>query len=202
MNENTTMKVSVRRVLRSLVVVVGLTGCGATEPEAASSLDPAVRARHRQIELEQRALEQRRLQLQGQVLAELRRLRNQRQASTAGAEETGDEGAGEEDKLMVFGGTSHEVFIGCLCEEKETESVFNMLGEYGSDSSATSLRNKFSLYGSNHDDTSACNPKAKRPPTVVTSKGKSLGLLTMNPALKKRISAPAVTGWLARMCGE
>jgi hypothetical protein len=35
----------------------------------------------------------------------------------------------------------------------------------------------------------------------VTSDGKSLGLLTINPSLKKRITAVSVADWLARMCG-
>ena len=90
--------------------------------------------------------------------------------------------------------------MGCLCEGQESESVFNLTGEYGSDLSENSMRNKFGPYGTNSADTSACNPDATHPPTVVASDGQSLGLLTLNPSLKKRIVTPSVADWLARMC--
>ena len=77
---------------------------------------------------------------------------------------------------------------------------FRML--HKTDLSPISMRNKFSPYGSNYDDTSACNAAATHPPLIVTSDGKSLGLLTVNTSLKKRIDTPSVTDWLARMCGE
>jgi hypothetical protein len=155
----------------------------------------------RQIEREQRDLEQRRAQLQQQVLGELRKLRESRQASTNGAEPSGDDDAAkDEDDLVVFGGATHEVFLGCLCDGQRPDSVFNLSGEHGSDVSPASIRNKFSPYGSNHDDTSACDAKATHPPVVLTSQGKSLGLLTINPELKRRITTPSVADWLARMC--
>jgi hypothetical protein len=155
-----------------------------------------------QIEREQRDLEQRRAQLQQQVLGELRKLRESRQASTNGAEPSTDDGsdAEKDDDLVVFGGGTHEVFLGCLCDGKRPDSVFNLSGEHGSDVSPASIRNKFSPYGSNHDDTSACDAKATHPPVVLTSAGKSLGLLTVNPDLKRRITTPSVADWLTRMC--
>jgi hypothetical protein len=101
----------------------------------------------------------------------------------------------------VFGGAKHEVFLGCLCDEQHTDSVFNLLGPHGSDDSQTSIRNKFAPYGSNYDDTSACNANATHPPVVLDSDGKTLGLLSLNASLKKRITSPSVTDWLGRMCG-
>lgn len=156
--------------------------------------------RDRQVRRDQRALERRRHKLQKQVLAELRKLRESRQASTGGAEPVAEE-PGADCELLVFGGASHEVFLGCLSDERRPDSVFNMVGEHGSDLSPASMRNKFAPYGSNYDDTSACNTAATHPPVVVSAGGKSLGLLTMNPALKRRITAPSVADWLARMCG-
>jgi hypothetical protein len=153
-------------------------------------------------ESDQRELEQRRLKLQRQVLTELGKLRESRQASTAGAEPASDAATSSADfELLIFGGPSHEVFLGCLCDERRADSVFNLVGQYGSDTSPTSIRNKFEPYGSNQEETSACNAAATRPPIVVSSDGKSLGLLTMNSSLKKRISSPSVGDWLARMCG-
>lgn len=190
------------RVLILTLAAVGLGGCASQGPSTASGPSDAEHQRH--SEREQKELERRLRQLEGQVLADLRKLRESRQASTGAAEPAGkDEPASPADsELLVFGGASHEVFLGCLCDQHHTDSVFNMLGEHGSHLSATSIRNKFGAYGSNYDDTSACSPEASRPPVVVAADGKSLGLLTSNPALKKRISAASVTDWLARMCGE
>jgi hypothetical protein len=136
------------------------------------------------------------------VLTELRKLRESRQASTGAAEPAHeDEPVSAADyELLVFGGANHEVFLGCLCDEHRPDSVFNMAGEHGSDLSPDSIRNKFAPYGSDHDDTSACNAAATHPPVVLASDGKSLGLLTSNASLKRRITAPSVADWLARVC--
>lgn len=176
---------------------------------ACTSLEPAEvpqsphQSREPRSEPDHGSLDRRRLGLQRQLLSELRKLRENRQASTTGVESPEEApNQGNEQKLLVFGGVSHEVFLGCLCDELDRESVFNLAGEFGSDLSVTSLRNKFAPYGSDRDDTSTCNPTATRPPLVITSDGKSLGLLTTNAALKKRITAPSVTDWLARMCAQ
>lgn len=197
------MKTGVARVLLTSLGACGLAAsCTPAEPAAAPARAEA-KSDH-EIQREQRALERRRLQLQKQLLGELRKLRESRQASTGAAEPAGEDAppTKDDDKLLIFGGANHEAFLGCLCEEHNPDSVFNMLGEYGADSSATSLRNKFAPYGSNYDDTSACNAKATHPPVVLAPDGKSLGLLTVNPSLKRRITAPSVSDWLVRVCGE
>ena len=191
---------------RALLMTLG-GGCfafaGCSPPETAAVAPHQVDAQqNRQSERDQRELARRRLQLENQVLAELRKLRQSRQASTGAAEPAReDEPVSAPDyELQVFGGASHEVFLGCLCDEQRPDSVFNLAGEHGSDMSADSIRNKFAPYGSDSDDTSACNPAATHPPVVVASDGKSLGLLTINPSLKRRITAPSVADWLARVC--
>lgn len=196
------MQTGVARVLSNMLGVGYLAACAVQEPAAAPAEHTALGDGEDNAQSELRALERRRLQLQTQLLGELRKLRESRQASTGAAEPAADTDPAEENKLLVFGGASHEVFLGCLCEEQDRDSVFNMTGEFGSELSSTSLRNKFAPYGSDHDDTSTCNAAASRPPLVVTSDGKSLGLLTMNPSLKKRITAPSVADWLARMCSR
>lgn len=189
---------------RVLLLMTGLScsaACAPVEPAAAPPQQAAAN-QDQQIERDQRELDERRLQLQNQVLADLRKLKERRQASASGA--ASDEAPANEEgdcELLVFGGATHEVFLGCLSTEQRPDSVFNLAGEHGSDLSPNSIRNKFAPYGSNHDDTSACNPKAKRPPVVVSSGGKSLGLLTMNAWLDRRITASSVSDWLARMCG-
>ncbi len=181
-----------------------VTACAASGPVAVPQHREAKAEGERDLEREQRALEHRRLRLQYKVLSELRKLRDSRQASTGAAEQAPDEDSelAAADELLLFGGANREVFLGCLCDEQRSDSVFNMLGEHGSHQSATSIRNKFAAYGSNHDDTSACNTAATHPPVVLASDGRSVGLLTLNAGLKRSITVPSVTDWLARMCGE
>ncbi len=190
-------------ITRVLLVagVSGFLGCAPVEPAAAPAR--AEVNSDQRIAREQRELERRRLQLEQQLLTELRKLRDSRQASTGPAEPAGDQPASPaDDELLLFGGAKRDVFLGCLCDEHHPDSVFNMLGEHGSQLSATSIRNKFAPYGSNYDDTSACNAAATRPPVLLTSDGKTLGLLSLNASLKKSITTQSVTDWLARMCGE
>jgi len=195
------MQTGTARVLLMTLGLSCMASCSPPEPAAApqSKAEP-----DGQLEREQLALQRRRLQLENRLLTELRKLRESRQASTGAAEPArDDEPTSTTDcELLVFGGAIHEAFIGCLCDESRADSVFNRLGEHGSDLSPMSMRNKFSPYGSNYDDTSACNAAATHPPVVVTSEGKSLGLLTINASLKKRIPAPSAADWLTRMCGE
>ncbi len=187
------------RVVRLLLILLGVRGLAACSvPEAAAVPNKSEAQRDHQIEREQRALDRRRLRLQRQMLSDLRALRESRDGATEQVSDHPSEHA--EYRLLIFGGASHEVYLGCLCDAENPESVFNLTGEFGSDLSQNSMRNKFAPYGSNNEDTSACSATATHPPSVLASDGKSLGLLTLNPSLKRRISVPSVAGWLARMC--
>ncbi len=189
------------RVVQLLLIGLGvrcLVACSV--PEAAATPREETGQSEQDIRRE-RAFDRRRERMQKQLLTDLRALKDGRNAASGGTEPASDETAEPAAyKLLIFGGASHEVYLGCLCEGQESESVFNRTGEFGSDLSENSLLNKFAPYGSNSADTSACNPAATHPPSVVASDGKSLGLLTLNTSLKKRIVTPSVTGWLARMC--
>src|SRR5258705_6141907 len=85
-------------------------GCTRLEPSAAAPGASDAHQRDRQIKREQRGLERRRLQLENRVLAELRKLRESRQASTGDAEPARDDDAAStpDYELLVFGGASHE----------------------------------------------------------------------------------------------
>lgn len=188
------------RAVRGLLFASGLicsVGCSPPEPAAAPE---QTAERDEASDREVQALEERRQQLEKELLADLRKLREARQASTGGADVAHDDSS-DECEILVFGGPIREVFLGCLSDESRADSVFNLKGEHGSNISPLSIRNKFTPYGSNHDDTSACSTKAKHPPVVVASDGKSLGLLTVNPALDRRIKTASVSDWLLRMCG-
>ena len=190
------------RVVQLLLIGLGvrcLVACSV--PEAAATPRKETGQSERDIRREQRAVDRRRARMQKQILSDLRALKDGRNAPSGGTEPASDQTpAPAAYKLLIFGGASHEVYLGCLCEGQEPESAFNPTGEFGSDLSENSMLNKFAPYGSNSADTSACNPAATHPPSVVASDGKSLGLLTLNTSLKKRIVTPSVTGWLARMC--
>ncbi len=180
--------------LFALLAVRCLVGCAAQASPATPS--PAPTERGRDTAREQRTLDSGHQGLQNQVLSDLQKLREARARSREASAPPSESAT----KLLVFGGTHHEVYLGCLCDGQNPESVFNLTGEYGSGLSGISLRNKSAPYGGKHQDTSVCNAHATHPPSVVASDGKSLGLLTVNESLKKRIATPAVTDWLARMC--
>jgi hypothetical protein len=197
------MQMRSAKVLLRTLSACALVGCTTTTAEPAATPSPGDAEGEPQVAHEQQALEKRLQLLENQALSELRKLRESRQASTGAAEPARDDEASDaDDELMILGGARHEVFLGCLCGEHRPDSVFNMLGEHGSHASPASIRNKFAPYGSNYDDTSACNVAATHPPVVMAPDGKSLGLLTLNASLERRITAPSVFNWLTRMCGE
>lgn len=182
-----------------LFSLVGSVGCSLPETTAASGKGTAPSAHvDHDLPREQNEIEHRRVQQQDQLLSDLHRLHAERAGLTELAHANASHGP--QSKLLIFGGANHEVYLGCLCDGKNPESVFNLAGEYGSTRSSTSLRNKRAPYGSSHEDTSACNGNARHPPSVVASDGKALGLLTVNPSLKKRIATQSVTDWLTRVC--
>ena|SRR5450432_3022818 len=190
------------RVVQLLLIGLGVRCLAACSvPEAAATPRKETGQSERDIRREQHAVDRRRERAQKQILRDLRSLKDGQNAPSGGTEPASDQTPKPPAyKLLVFGGASHEVYLGCLCDGQESESVFNLNGEFGSDLSENSMRNKFASYGSNSADTSACSPAATHPPSVVASDGKPLGLLTLNTSLRKRIVMPSVAGWLARMC--
>jgi hypothetical protein len=190
------------RVVQSLLIGFGvrcLVACSV--PEAAATPPKETRQSERDPRRAERAVDRRRERIQRQILSDLRALKDSPNAPSKVTQSVSEQAPEPATyKLLIFGGASHEVYLGCLCEGQD--SVFNLAGEFGSDLSENSMRNKFAPYGSNSADTSACNPAATHPPSVVASDGKSLGLLTLNTSLKKRIVTPSVVEWLARMCSS
>jgi len=86
-----------------------------------------------------------------------------------------------QQKLMLFGGEGHKVYLGCLsCSEYSTDSVFNQYGTFGSRYSGTSIWNHYSDYGSAYSSWGACNPYANDPPVIVDLDGNFYGRLTLN----------------------
>ena len=84
-------------------------------------------------------------------------------------------------KLMIFGGSDHKTYLGCLnCNKYAIDSILNTFGEYGSQYSSSSIFNRFGDFGSPYSTYSACNSYATDPPVIVDSEGKFYGRLTVN----------------------
>lgn len=102
---------------------------------------------------------------------------------------------------MVFGGPSHDTYLGCLsCSEYSAESVLNEYGTFGSRYSSTSIFNPYSQYGSKYSAYSACNPYASDPPVVVDPSGNYYGRLTIARYHPERFGGPDVLRWLDSSC--
>jgi hypothetical protein len=108
-----------------------------------------------------------------------------------------------EQRLMIFGGADHDVYLGCLsCLPTAPDSVFNIIGKYGSEISPSSVRNHISRYGDPISSTSACNILASEPPVLVDRTGKYYGELTMNELRTKRTTLKAALVWLKQTCAD
>lgn len=106
-------------------------------------------------------------------------------------------------KLMVFGGTGHDVYLGCLnCPEYASDSIFNTYGQFGSPYSTTSILNQYGRFGSAYSSESACNPYATDPPVIVDGAGHFHGYLTANEYKPGAVSDPTIRAWLLGVCGR
>ena len=104
-------------------------------------------------------------------------------------------------KWMIFGGTDHTVYLGCLnCPEYAVDSVKNQYGTHGSAYSQDSIMNHYSQYGSPYSAESACNQYANDPPVIVDQAGKFYGRLTLNRYRNDIGMGAQLAGWLAAVC--
>ncbi|PAJ87276.1 MULTISPECIES: hypothetical protein [Burkholderia cepacia complex] len=100
-------------------------------------------------------------------------------------------------KLMLFGGKSHDVYLGCLnCSDMSLDSVHNDIGRYGSDISPLSIFDDIGRYGSTISSESACNDMASDPPVIVDQNGGFYGYLTLNDMHSKAVTDPSILAWL------
>jgi hypothetical protein len=100
-------------------------------------------------------------------------------------------------KLMVFGGPSHQMYLGCLnCPESASDSIFNEYGPNGNEFSAASVRNSSSPYGSPLSAFSACNLYAADPPVIVDAQGTFYGRLTVNRLHPQAVRNEHLIQWL------
>lgn len=101
------------------------------------------------------------------------------------------------NKIMLFGGSGHKTYLGCLsCYGTSSESLFNEYGSFGSAYSSTSIFNNYSVFGSQYSMYSACNPYASDPPVVVDGNGIYYGRLTVNKYRSDRYGNENLQIWL------
>ncbi len=83
--------------------------------------------------------------------------------------------------LQIFGGQKHNIYLGCLnCSNLETESIWNVQGNYGNSQHEKSIWNDKGIYGSLGSNFSPWNKLAKYPPVLKDNKGEFYGYLSTN----------------------
>lgn len=83
--------------------------------------------------------------------------------------------------LLLFGGSDHKTFLGCLnCADTSETSVCNDVGQYGSDVAENSIWNEVGPYGSDVSPTSPWDDVSQDAPIIVDNTGKSYGYFSAN----------------------
>ncbi|WP_257214664.1 hypothetical protein [Variovorax sp. 54] len=89
--------------------------------------------------------------------------------------------------LLLFGGTGHKTFLGCLnCGSYDGGSVCNAYGQFGSRYQSDSIWNPYGTYGSKYNSASPWNKYSTDAPAVVDKEGNFYGYLSANPYISKR----------------
>jgi len=90
-------------------------------------------------------------------------------------------------ELLLFGGTSHKDFLGCLnCPPADNGSVWNAIGEHGSRLSPNSIWNRLGTYGNKFSSLSPWNKFSSTAPVVVDRDGTFYGYFSANKLHPKR----------------
>jgi hypothetical protein len=118
--------------------------------------------------------------------------------------ESNASGTAGQGKLMIFGGTNHETYLGCLnCAQAAPDSISNEYGQNGSRYSQTSIWNHYSQFGSPYAPYSACNPYSTDPPVIVDDAGTYYGRLTLNQFHPELGAGRQPINWLKQVvCAE
>lgn len=97
------------------------------------------------------------------------------------------------EALLLFGGSSHDEFIGCLnCGKYDNGSICNKYGEYGSKYNSKSIWNKYGEYGSKYSNKSPWNKYATNPPVIVDKNGGFYGYFAAGKYQSKRTTIKAL----------
>lgn len=94
---------------------------------------------------------------------------------------------GQEKALLLFGGTNHDKFLGCLnCGQYNSASVWNAYGSYGSPYNSDSIWNRYGTWGSPYNSNSPWNKYSSSAPVIVDKDGAFYGHFSSNPYHAKR----------------
>jgi len=110
--------------------------------------------------------------------------------------------SGRSEAVLIFGGRGHDTFLGCLCDEGSSSSVFNPRSDYASRSADNSLFNRYGEFGSAYGDYSACYVYASDPPVLVLQDGTFVGRLTLNRNATNAIKHQPTLTWLKGVCAR
>jgi hypothetical protein len=95
--------------------------------------------------------------------------------------------------LMLFGGSDHRTFLGCLnCSKFSSDSVCNEFGQKGSEFSSNSIWNEFGHFGSSFSSESPWNAFASGGPVIVDRDGRFYGRFTANKYIADRTRIQAL----------
>ena len=87
------------------------------------------------------------------------------------------------EKLMLFGGRGHDVYLGCLnCGDHGVDSLCNSYGKYGNSFSTDSIFNEYSSFGNEFATASPWNEfsSSNDVPVLVDAEGDFYGYFTIN----------------------
>jgi hypothetical protein len=102
--------------------------------------------------------------------------------------------------LKLFGGASHQEYLGCLnCGELTRDSVCNPRGPYGDDLNAISIWNPLGTYGDRLRRQSPWNALGDDPPVILDQNGKFYGYFTKNHLAPKRTTIRMLAALLDRV---
>ena len=86
-------------------------------------------------------------------------------------------------ELLIFGGSGHDEFLGCLnCSEYSSDSICNGYGTYGNEYSSSGMFNEYAGFGNEYSSSSPWNEYSfsNSVPVVVDRAGNFFGYLTIN----------------------
>ena len=107
---------------------------------------------------------------------------NEGLAAAQGATSAG-RASGQMSELLIFGGSSHDEFLGCLnCSEYSSDSICNGYGTYGNEYSSSGMFNEYARFGNEYSSSSPWNEysSSNSVPVVVDREGNFFGYFTIN----------------------
>ena len=102
-------------------------------------------------------------------------------------------GRAQTPALLLYGGSDHETFLGCVnCSQFEADSICNQFGRFGSEFQSDGIWNMFGTYGSKFNTSSPWNQFSQGSVVIVDRNGGFYGFLTANKFANKRTTIAAL----------